>query len=103
MGRPRLAVHRSWAHAHGMTSTRCFRRLLAGAAALTLVPALALALGTASASATPTTDTAEAQLLTLLNGARAGQGLAPLTVDPAIAQVARTWSGHMVTVHARTG
>jgi hypothetical protein len=85
-----------------MTS-RCLRRLLAGAAALTLAPALGVALGTTAAHATPSTDTTETQLLTLLNTARAGQGLGPLAVDPAITHVARTWSDHMVTVHTRTG
>ena len=84
-------------------SPRRFRRLLAAAAALAVVPALAVALGTHAASADPATDGAEAQLLTMLNSARQGAGLAPLASVPAIASVARAWSGHMVGVHARTG
>ena len=44
-------------------------------------------------------DGVEAQLLSMLNTARQGAGLAPLAADPAIAQVARSWSGHMVGVH----
>src|SRR4051812_14013047 len=86
-----------------MTTTRRLRRLLAGAAALTIVPALAMALGTGSASAASATDGIETQLLTMLNSARQGAGLAPLAADPAIAQVAQSWSGHMVGVHGRTG
>jgi hypothetical protein len=86
-----------------MTSTRRLRRFLAGAAALTIVPALAVAVGTGSASATPATDGVEAQLLSMLNSARQGAGLAPLAADPGIAQVARAWSGHMAGVHGRTG
>jgi hypothetical protein len=85
-----------------MTTSRRFRRLLAGAAALTIVPALAVALGTGSASAAPA-DGADVQLLALLNSARQGAGLAPLAADAAIAHVAQAWSGHMVTVHGRTG
>ncbi len=85
-----------------MTTTRRLRRFLAGAA-LTIVPAVAVALGTGSASASVATDGAEVQLLSMLNSARQGAGLAPLAADPAIAQVARTWSGHMVGVHGRTG
>src|SRR5262245_56724856 len=103
MGRPRLVDHGGWAHAHGMTTTRRLRRFLAGAAALTIAPTLAVAFATSSAHASTTTDGAEAQLLSLLNTARQGAGLAPLAADPAIAQVARAWSGHMVGVHARTG
>src|SRR3954452_7859370 len=103
MGRRGLGVHGLWAQAHRMTSTRRCRRLLAGLAALTIVPAVGVALASGSASASPATDSAEAQLLTMLNSARAGAGLAPVAVDPAIAQVARSWSGHMVGVHDRTG
>src|SRR5436190_24271561 len=103
MARARLVSHGAWAHAHGMTSTRCFRRFLAVAAAVTIVPALAVAFGTGAASASPVTDGAEVQLLSLLNAARQGAGLAPLAADPAIAQVARSWSGHMVGVYGRTG
>ena len=84
------------------TPRRC-RRLLAAAAAVAFVAALAVALGTHAASADTGTDGAEAQLLTMLNDARQGAGLAPLASDPAIATIARSWSGHMVGVHARTG
>ena len=86
-----------------MTSMRCVRRFLAGAAVVLLAPAVAVALGAGAASATPASDGVEAQLLSMLNTARQGAGLAPLAADPAIAQVARAWSGHMVGVHARTG
>src|SRR3954454_3921921 len=87
-----------------MTETpRRFRRLLAAAAAIVVVPALAVAMGTHAASADTGTEGAEAQLLTMLNTARQGAGLAPLASHPAITSVARSWSGHMVGVHARTG
>ena len=82
---------------------RCVRRFLAGAAVLLLAPAAAVTLSAGAASATPASDGVETQLLTMLNTARQGAGLAPLAADAAIAQVARAWSGHMVGVHARTG
>jgi hypothetical protein len=86
-----------------MTTTRRFRRFLAGMAVVTVAAGVAVAVGTGSASASPASDGMETQLLAMLNSARQGAGLAPLAADGAIAQVARSWSGHMVAVHARTG
>jgi len=63
----------------------------------------AVAVGTGTATAAAAADSPETQLLALLNSARHGAGLAPLAADAAVAQVARSWSGHMVGVHARTG
>lgn len=74
-------------------------------AVFVLAVAVGVVSGTApaSAQALPPASTAEAQFLALLNTSRTGAGLAPLTRDPGVDNVARAWSGHMAAVYAVTG
>lgn len=80
------AGRRSWVHALVGAS------LLVGLSVAVPAPA-------AHAAGEPTPAT----FLSLLNDTRAGAGLAPLVLDPALGALARTWSLHMGGVHARTG
>jgi len=77
--------------------------LIAFFAAVLAVTGLALAADPAPAHALTDPASAEVQFLSLLNQARAANGLAPMARDGALDGVARDWSTHMAATFAGNG